>query len=256
MSGDVERRAKRWRLDDLEAVCEVVESWEHGKVLKAPRFPTYYDYNVVWVAGDPGLEVEELIAVADSHLGEYEHRRLDFESVDAGERVRARLAAVNWEATRLLWMRHSGELPPGPAAPVEEVDYDAVLELRRSWHREDFPDLDNTGYLANSRELAMARDVQVIASRDGDEIVGFAQLVRTEYGAEITQVYVRPDHRGSGRGTAMTRAAIEAACDVADLWIAADDEDRPKELYARLGFRPAWRSIEFLRAPGVAGYVG
>jgi hypothetical protein len=37
---------------------------------------------------------------------------------------------------------------------------------------------------------------------------------------------------------------------VRDLWIGADDEDRPKQLYMRLGFRPVWRSIEFLRLPG------
>jgi ribosomal protein S18 acetylase RimI-like enzyme len=256
VKGDVELRAKRWRLDDLEAVCDVVQPWEHGKVLRATRYPTYYDYNVVWVEGEPGLAAEELIAVADAHLGEYEHRRLDFESVDAGERIRADLEAVNWEATRLLWMRHSGALPPGSSSAVEEVEYDAVLPLRRAWHREDFPEIDNTGYLANSRELAMMRDVQVIASRDGDEIVGFAQLVRTDRGAEITQVYVRPEYRGAGRGTALTRAAIEAAGDVTNLWITADDEDRPKELYARLGFRPAWTSIEFLRAPGIAGWKG
>ena len=41
----------------------------------------------------------------------------------------------------------------------------------------------------------------------------------------------------------MTRAAIEAAGDEHDLWIAADDEDRPKQLYARLGFRPAWTAM-------------
>jgi hypothetical protein len=42
----------------------------------------------------------------------------------------------------------------------------------------------------------------------------------------------------------MTRAAIEAASGADDLWIAADDEGRPKELYARLGFRPVWRDME------------
>ena len=47
----------------------------------------------------------------------------------------------------------------------------------------------------------------------------------------------------------MTRAAIEAAGGVRDLWIAADDDDRPKELYARLGFRPAWTEMEFLLLP-------
>ena len=47
----------------------------------------------------------------------------------------------------------------------------------------------------------------------------------------------------------MTRAAIEAAGDVRDLWIVADDEDRPKDLYARLGFRPVWTSMEATRWP-------
>ena len=67
---------------------------------------------------------------------------------------------------------------------------------------------------------------------------------------------MRPEHRGDGRGTALTRAAIEAAGDVDELWIVADDEDRPKHLYARHGFSPAWTSTEFLRAPGIAGWTG
>jgi hypothetical protein len=36
---------------------------------------------------------------------------------------------------------------------------------------------------------------------------------------------------------------------VRDLWIVADDEDRPKELYARLGFRTAWTAMELTRWP-------
>jgi predicted GNAT family acetyltransferase len=79
--------------------------------------------------------------------------------------------------------------------------------------------------------------------------VAFAQIERDGEAAEITQVYVRPEYRGDGRATAITRAAIEAAGDVSDLWIVADDEDRPKHLYARLGFRPAWTTMEFLRLP-------
>jgi hypothetical protein len=36
---------------------------------------------------------------------------------------------------------------------------------------------------------------------------------------------------------------------VRDLWIDADDEDRPKELHARLGFTPVSTLIEFTRLP-------
>jgi GNAT superfamily N-acetyltransferase len=233
----------------------VVEPWEHGTVFRATHYPSYYDYNVVWVEGDPGLGAGELIAAADDALAGYEHRRLDFESAEAGDRVRAELEAERFEPTRLLWMLHTEALPPGPDIEVSEVEYDSVLALRAAWHGEDFPDLETRNYIANAREVAMTRDVKVIAPIEDGEPVGFAQLERIGDAAEVTQVYVRPDRRGGGRGTAITRAAIEAAGDVTDLWIAADDEGRPKELYARLGFRPAWRSYEFLRAPGIAGYT-
>jgi ribosomal protein S18 acetylase RimI-like enzyme len=96
----------------------------------------------------------------------------------------------------------------------------------------------------------MLADPKVLAVTERGTPVAYAQLERAGAGAEITQVYVHPDWRGAGRGTAMTRAAIEAAGEVEDLWIAADDEGRAKGLYARLGFRPAWVSMECTRWPG------
>ena len=249
-------RARSWRRTAMEAVCDVVEPWAHGTVMRASHYPSYYDFNVVWVEGDPPLDAEGLIAAADEALAGLEHRRLDFERVEAGERVRPDLEAARFEPTRLLWMRHEAQLPDGPTVEVEEVEYDEVYGLRVAWHNEPSPELNSRDYLANAREVAMTRDVQVLASRVDGAPIGFAQTEYAGVGAEISQVYVRPEYRGSGRGTAMTRAAIEAAGDVDDLWIVADDEGRPKELYARLGFRPAWTSIEFLRAPGVAGYTG
>ena len=249
-------RARAWRRAALEAVCDRVEPWEHGTVMRVSRYPSYYDFNVVWVDGDPGLSADELIAVADAKLAGLDHRRLDFELAEAAERVRTELEAARWEATRLAWMRHTEPLQPGPAAEVEEVEYDEVLDLRVGWHRGDFSGHDSYAYLANAREVAMTRAVQVLAVRDGGEPIAFTQLERDGAGAEITQVYVRPEYRGGGRGTALTRAAIEAAGEVDDLWIVADDEARPKQLYARLGFRPVWTSTEFLRAPGIAGYEG
>ncbi|HYF28187.1 MAG TPA: GNAT family N-acetyltransferase [Baekduia sp.] len=146
-------------------------------------------------------------------------------------------------------MRHETPPPPGPPPAVEHVGYDDVRQLRVAWHREDFPDSDPAAYLVQARGVAMARAVQVLAVREAGVPVAFAQLERHGDAAEITQVYVAPQWRGAGRGTAMTRAAIAAAGDVQDLWIVADDEDRPKELYARLGFRAAWWSTELLRPP-------
>jgi GNAT superfamily N-acetyltransferase len=143
-------------------------------------------------------------------------------------------------------------VPPGPPGDVEELPYEAVRDLRVAWHREDFPDLDPAAYLTQAREVAINLGAQVLAVQRAGEPVAFAQVERVGSGAEISQVYVAPDHRGEGLGTALTRAAIEAAGDAPETWIIADDEGRPKHLYARLGFRPAWTAVELLRLPSAS----
>ena len=249
MYGGVAARACDWHHAAQAAVCDVVEPWAHGTVVRATRYPSYFDFNLVRVEDDPAMSIDALAAFADEALAGLAHRRVDFDLVAAAEPLRAGFEAHGWKATRVVWMRHETPPPPGPDVPVEEVPYDAVDDLRVVWHFEDFPDRDPGAYHAQAREVAERRNVQVLAVRVGGAPVAFAQLERNDSVAEITQVYVHPEHRGGGRGTAMTRAAIEAAGDVRDLWIAADDEHRPKELYARLGFRPAWTAMEFLRLP-------
>ena len=249
IESDAAARARAWRDGARAAVCDLRTSWAHGTVMRATRYPSYWDLNVVRVSDEPGMGVEELIAFADEALAGLAHRRIDFDVVTAGDAVRADFEARGWRTLRLVWMRHERPSPPGPPIAVEAVPYDAVNDLRAAWHREDFPQIDPTGYLAEAREVAMHRDVHVLTVRKGDIPIAFAQLECDGGGAEISQVYVHPEYRGAGRGTAMTRAAIETAGDVGDLWIVADDDDRPKELYARLGFRPVWTAIEFTRLP-------
>jgi GNAT superfamily N-acetyltransferase len=238
-------------------VCDVLLPWAHGTVVLATRYPSYYDYNVVRVEDEPPLSAGELAAYADEALAAVSHRRLDFDVPAAGEAARAELVALGWRATRLLWMRHEpaaagaagGQARDAPAIRLEEVPYDVVLELRLTWHAEEFgattaDELEH--YRTADREVAISRGARVFAVREGDRPIAFAQLERLGSAAEVSQVYVHPDHRGRGLGTALTQAAIAAAGDVGDLWITADDEDRAKDLYARLGFRPAWTSMEFL----------
>lgn len=223
--------------------------WTHGTFLRATRYPHYYDYNLVRIENDPAMGVDELTAIADQALCDLEHRRFDFELAEAGDAVRAEFEAAGWEATRLLWMRHEGPDAAGdaPSVGVDSVSWDAVLPLRRAWHYEDFPDVELGDFLSHAREVAMLREVEVLAVTENDEPIAFSQLERSGPSAEITHVYVHSDHRGRGLGTAITRAAIDAAGDVEDLWIVADDDARAKEIYARLGFRAAWTSVEFLR---------
>jgi GNAT superfamily N-acetyltransferase len=247
---DIAARALDWRRTCRAAVCDVAEPWAHGTVLRATDYPAYYEYNVVCVENEPAMSVAELVAFADEALAGLSHRMVDFELADDAVPLRAGFAALGWRTSRLLWMHHESAPPPGPDIAVETVAYEAVQALRVDWLRADgFPDYDPDDFHAQARRVAEARDVQVLAVHEQGEAIAFAHIEHVGDGAEITQVYVDPRYRGDGRGTALTRAAILAAGRAQDLWICADDEGRPKELYARLGFRPALTTMEFLLMP-------
>jgi ribosomal protein S18 acetylase RimI-like enzyme len=247
---DETARARAWQHAAHAAVCDVIVPWAHGTVARAPRYPSYFDYNVVRVEENPGWGVDALESFADKALAELAHRRVDFELAATAEPLRPGFESRGWLTMRLLWMRHETARPSVADARIQEVPYDAVNDLRVAWHREDYPDQDATGYFAQAREVAAIRRARVLAVIEGGVPVAFTQLVRDGGGAEITHVYVHPEHRGAGRGTAITRAAIDAGGDADELWICADDEDRPKNLYARLGFRPVWTSLQCTRLPG------
>jgi len=244
-----EARARAWHHGRQALICDVVEPWAHGTVLRATRYPDYWDFNLLRVEEDPAMDVGELVAVADDALADCPHRRIDFDVIESAESRRSDFEALGWRVLRLLYMRHEEPSSPAPELAVEEVPYGAVDELRLLWHAEDFPGQDPRGYHDQAREVALSRGARVFAARRGDEIVGFSQLEHVDGSAEIDQVFVRPELRGAGLGTAITRASIDAAGPVDALWIAADDEDRSKDLYGRLGFRPVWTSMEITRLP-------
>jgi GNAT superfamily N-acetyltransferase len=246
---DLAARARAWTRVNRAALCDVVQPWEHGTVLRCTRYPRWYDLNLVRVEEDPGATVEQLIAFADRALAPLEHRMISFEVSEAADPLRSGFEAAGWRTTRLVWMHHEGSRPAPDGKHVTEVPYDAVDKLRLAWHYEDFPNLDPGDFHSHMREVALQRGTRVLAMLEDDEPVGFAALDAADEGIEIGAVYVLPDHRGGGRGTALTRAAIAAAGDVENVWICADADDRPQHLYARLGFRTVYATVDYLQLP-------
>jgi ribosomal protein S18 acetylase RimI-like enzyme len=250
LGDSAEAAARAWHHARQEAPCDAVTVWEHGTIVSAHRQPSFYFHNAVRVEDEPSLSAEELIAFADSALDGI-CRMIVFDRAAVAERVRPRMETLGWRTIQLVLMLHVLALPAarGGELGVVQVAYDDVHALRARWHLEDFPGYDPEDYLAAKREIDLASECIVLAPlRDGAPI-GFAELVRAGDGAEITQVYIAPEHRGRGLGTALTRAAIEQGAGAGELWISAGAEDRPKRLYSRLGFRAAWTSVEFLLMP-------
>ncbi len=241
-------RALVWTHRAQERVCDQITAWDHGIVYRASRYPRYFSANLVVVRDDPGLEVDELIRFADAALSGLGHRRIDFDRAAVAEPLREEFATRGFQSTRLVWMRFDGRTPVEPGVGVTEVPYDAVEELRVAWHREGFADQDASAFHEQARGIRLALGTRVLAVHAESRPIGFAALDIDSDEIEVGAVYVAPAYRGQGLGTALTQAAIRAAGDVAHLWICADDEDRPKHLYTRLGFQPVVTTTEFWRA--------
>src|SRR4028118_1390448 len=168
---DVGDRARAWFHGRHDRICDIRIPWAHGTIVRASAHPEYYDFNLVRVEEATALEVDELLAVADEALEGLAHRAPDLAAGAAGRAGGAARGAVRrgaggggggaparggqgWPPTGLVLLRHATGVAPGPAAPVEEVDWWDVRELRSAWHQEDFPGQPHDAYLEQSREVA------------------------------------------------------------------------------------------------------
>jgi GNAT superfamily N-acetyltransferase len=231
-------------------VCDVIERWEHGTLVRATRLPDFFSYNAVRVEGAAAVGANAVVHAADVLLGDLGHRQVEVEDEVAGARLRPGLEALGWSAERLVWMSLRGA-PPGP--DFDEAPFAATHSLRIEWAL-TVPGpsaADAAARFARVEEQAAElRGSRALLARDrAGEPTGFAVFVPGGSTAEIDQVYVRPGWRGRGIGGALVAAAARAA-GAAETLIVADADGDSRRLYARLGFEPVWRQHVFTRRPG------
>ena len=258
--------AVAWRRAQQALACDELVPWEHGTVLRTPSVPTYWDCNLVRVEGAvPELDAPALMAAADELLAGMDHRKVEVEDEAAGARLRPAFATGGWHTERLAVMLRTGPPPPAPPG-VEEVPLSATRDLRAEWYAYDASDPESMHRLAAEQEpIGERRGLRAFVIRadaaggvadrapgaagaGATAPVAFATLAPGAGAAEIDLLYVTPAHRGRGLGAALVAAAL-AAGGHDRAWIEADDQDRPRKLYERLGFATVWRRHAFTRAP-------
>ena len=253
-ANDPAARAAAWRHRTHELVCDRVEPWAHGTLVRASDLPTFYDYNLVRVEGpDPGLGAEDLAAAAEPVLGDLGHRRIEVEDLATGERLHPGFEALGWRIERLAFLHRplpGPDVAAGRGAELAAVAFEATRPLRRAWQGES-PWGDPPEFLLVEEDVARRRGTRAVIGRIGGEPAGFAAFSDRDATVEVELVFCLPERRNAGLGGALVARALEEAhaAGARDALIEADDDGAAKRLYERLGFRTVWRRWSFTRRP-------
>jgi len=198
-----------------------------------------WDLNFVRVERNQSLDV--VLAETERVLGELAHRKVKT-PFEPGP------VPPGWKVTCLVVMVHRGAVPEvDPRA--EEVEAEA---LRTMWEATAHADPETAGQLVAARFLRDSRvGARYFAARADGRYVSDCTLFSDGDVAEVDSVGTVEAYRGRGLAKAVVvRAVAEAWRAGHDLvFLLADEDDWPKELYSRLGFEEVGRTWELMREP-------
>jgi GNAT superfamily N-acetyltransferase len=236
----------------LAAAAQRAEDHPLGILLFDEARPRVWVHNQLHVTGPAG-DIDDLVRLLDEHYGDLAHRRALVEDPVEGARLAAGFRDRGWQVETHVYMALRGsrdrEPEPGLAAEVSAAEH---AESERQTLREapSAADADVREQLIDAR--AARRDAcdrsHCIAGVVDGRHVGNTMVYVAGDAAQVEDVTTLAAFRGRGVARAMVSLACELAADADLVWLAADDDDWPKELYAKLGFRPIGRAFVFTRS--------
>jgi ribosomal protein S18 acetylase RimI-like enzyme len=249
---DVLERVLRFEREIEMAGSQTVES-PFGVGVLEPALPLRHDSNYLLAERVPlGVGAQDLAAEADRILGGagLRHRAVFTFDEGLGAKLEPGFKELGWNVRRHIWMAQLRE-PERDAdlSIVEEVGEEELRPgrtaeiLRYPWGTQDVAEQ----LLDAKLVIAERADARFFGVRVDGEIVSWADLYLAQGLGQVEDVATREDHRGKGYATAVVlRAASEARAAGAELvFLVADADDWPKELYGRLGFDTIGRLTKF-----------
>jgi GNAT superfamily N-acetyltransferase len=245
-------RAHAFVRRQIRGACERAVAHPFGEAFLDTRRPLAHVLNTLHVVAE--VDPDQLVGALDDLYAGYAHRRAYVEAGDTGARLAPELRRRGWQ-----------------------VEHNVVMALRRPRDRDGDRGLarevdaatHRAADAATVREVPYGRDEEVVRQLVGMRaaLAGAAPVARwfvadddgvdaavtTLYSdgavAQIEDVVTLRDHRRRGLARATLTLALDAAIGMGHelVFIVADDEDWPKELYARLGFDPIGQAWGFTR---------
>lgn len=218
------------------------------------RFPEAHDHNRVVVTAP--CSAAALAEACDDIYGSrgMRHRLIEVHDETLGDQLADQLRASGYSCGREVLMGFYGKVAlRTPMPEIVALDADERAEAASADWRRDHPEWPETIVEQLGRRITTITDVArtaFLAVRDTDGVVAaHADLYLRDGVAQVEEVITRPDQRGRGLASALVLDAVERARDWrADLvFLVADAEDWPQNLYRRLGFVDLGRTVSLRR---------
>jgi len=233
-----------------------VEPFAFGTAYFDEDIPERYISNFLLIdPHQPALTADALIDAADRLMGDagLRHRSITLTDERDGDRVAPAFRERNYVAEPSVQMvlRRTPDRPAG--LPVEECSFAESRPLTEEiYRRERTLPVDLLARFVDQHE-SWERSIgarRFVVRIDG-ELAGQCELYLDGAEAQVEFVDTLEEFRGRGVARALVLGAAQAARDAGAerVYILADENDWPKELYRRLGFDPMARRWEFRRWP-------
>jgi GNAT superfamily N-acetyltransferase len=250
---DLDRAKAFMRAFVLKLAEEVAQS-RFGSATFVHSLPRVYWLNLLAVDTGVRASTEELAAEADrlQRPAGLRHRKVCVYD-ELGRSVEPGFRELAWTVERNVVMTHErrAALVRGPAEEVSPDELDPVwADGIRSEPRGRDEEVVRQLVAAQHRRR-QAVDVRYFAARAEGEIASYCELFSQGDTAQVESVMTLEPFRGRGLAkSVVSRAVAEAWRSGHSLvFLIADDEDWPKELYRSLGFEPRGHTWEFIREP-------
>lgn len=240
-------RAVAFLCETYRRRVERVERLPWGELVITPSLPRVWDANFAIVEAWEGTagELEREMDRVQAEAG-FSHRKIVIPEEELADRLWPAVSRQGWEfASRYLVMAQRRD-PDRPA----DRGVDIVGAGAEDWASGRKAMIELEGYgsdpevvdqlLELDRRLARAMDVRHLAAVVNGRVASYAALYLEGDVAQIEDVATLPAYRDRGLARAVVLEAVsEARRAGAELvFLVADEDDWPKDLYTRLGFDP------------------
>jgi GNAT superfamily N-acetyltransferase len=209
-----------------------------------------YDLNFLQV--DLGGTAGELAAEAERIQKRLGHRKLKIDDGALGRRLEKDFRTLGWTVERHVVMPHHGAIPEVEVSIVAELDRGALEPVwANSIRSEPFGKDEEVvrQLVAHKRVVAEAISTRYFAALVDGAPVSYCELYSDGETAQIEAVMTLEPYRRRGLASAVVTKALAEARGAGHslVFLLADADDWPRELYGKLGFEAVGLKYELLR---------